>query len=92
VRIGEHFLAVDLAVKIALVIAADQRQMAMGQRLSILPAKNADGDGLVVNHRKGFIRAADCSGQQCHSGGKIECKRSDHKLRLNEPIGSTNPP
>jgi hypothetical protein len=57
-RVGKQFRAIELAVQIALVIAGKQHQMQMSERLAVLPAKDTYSDGLVVDHRKGLIRAA----------------------------------
>jgi hypothetical protein len=57
-RVGEQFRAIELVVQVAPVIAGKQNQMQMGERLAVLPAEDADRDGLVVDHRKGLIRAA----------------------------------
>jgi hypothetical protein len=81
-RVGECFLAVELVVQVILVIAGDQKQMVMGERLAVLPAEDANGDWLVVDDREGLIRAANGSGQQGYSGGKRECEWSDHELHL----------
>jgi hypothetical protein len=35
-RVGQRLLAEELAVEVALVIAADQDEMKMGERLAIL--------------------------------------------------------
>jgi hypothetical protein len=40
-----------------MVIAAKQNQMHMGERLAVLPAEDADGDGLIVDHREALCRA-----------------------------------
>jgi hypothetical protein len=78
-RVGKQFRAIELVVQIALVIAGKQNQMQMSERLAVLPAKDTDGDGFVVDHRKALNRAAYRRGQQSDSGGKRECKRSDHE-------------
>jgi hypothetical protein len=45
-------------VQIAPVIAGKQNQMQMSERLAVLPAKDTNGDGLVVDYRKNLRRAA----------------------------------
>ena len=57
-RVGEQFRAIELAVQIAPVIAGKQNQMQMSERLAVLPAKDTNGDGLVVDYRKNLRRAA----------------------------------
>lgn len=58
VRVGKQFRAIELAVQIVPVIAGKQNQMRMSERLAVLPAKNTNRDGLVVDYRKNLRSAA----------------------------------
>jgi hypothetical protein len=95
--VGQRLLAEELAVEVALVIAADQNQMKMGERLAALSAENAKGDGLAVGDWEALVRAAgldalrgaaEGSGRKSQSNGKRKCDGSDHKSGLREPIGA----
>ena len=81
-RVGKQFRAIELVVQIAPVIAGNQNQMQMGERLAVLPAKDTYGDGLVVDHRKFLRHAVQRCDQQSDSGSKRECEGSDHELHL----------
>jgi hypothetical protein len=89
VRVGDRFLAPELIVDLALVIATQQKKMNMGEWLAILAAENANGDGSVVCHGIESFSAAEGSGQQSQSGGNRKWKKSDHALRLTKHIGAT---
>jgi hypothetical protein len=87
-RVGQRLLAEELAVEVALVIAADQDEMKMGERLAILSVENANRDGLAVHDREDLVRTPARSGRKSQSSGKRECEGSDHELGLAEPIGA----
>jgi hypothetical protein len=88
-RVGDRFLAPELIVDLALVIAAQQKKMNMGEWLAVFAAENANGDGFVVSHGIRRGRAAEGSGEQSQSGGNRKWKKSDHALCLTKHIGAT---
>jgi hypothetical protein len=56
--VAEGFLAPHLKLKVALGITRNQDEAGMGDGMAVPAVENADGDGVVVNHREGFIRCA----------------------------------
>ena len=68
--VGEHLLAVELVVQIALVIAAKERQMKTGEGQAVLAAEDADSDGLIMDHRESFIGAAESGSREGQSSGQ----------------------
>ena len=79
---GENIGPPHSELKVALVVAPGEKQMNMGEWPAVLAIENADGDGLVVNHREGLSGNAHLSSQQEQSGGERESKKSIHAFRL----------
>ena len=72
-------------MEVALVVAGDQDQVKMGQRMAALAVEDTDEDGLVVEVGEGLIGAGQGRGQQGEPGGESE--RTDHAMNPGECIG-----
>jgi hypothetical protein len=85
--VGHRFLMPLRQVKVAAVVARDQQNMLIRQRLAAVAVGDADGDGLVVHFGKDLIGCAggdELEQQGCAEG---EGQESIHEKRLTESIG-----
>jgi hypothetical protein len=87
VVVGERFLVPHLQMKVSLVIAGEQTQMSVRNRMTIHSIENADGNGLVVDDREILIRATHltCVNQQWK--GQTKSESENDKLRPTGPVG-----
>jgi len=83
--VGRNVVMPHRKMEVAPVIARIQAQMGMGDWLPVRAIENADGDDVVVDHRKVLIRATHLSGVKEHRRGEIKSEREDGKLRSEVP-------
>ena len=86
--VGGNVVMPHFQMKISLVIAGEQAQMSMNNWMAVRGVENANGDGVVVNHRKVLIGATHLSGANEQWRAEIKSKRKDGKLRSEGPNGA----